>query len=118
MGCGRLFEGTPDQMWNSLQKIMQWPDDTKIYCAHEYTQTNARFALTVEPQNTVLAERARQVDELRAGNQPTIPTTVALEKATNPFLRPTSPDLQQTLAMTGNSTVDVFAETRKRKDNF
>lgn len=118
MGCGRLFEGTPDQMWNSLQKIMRWPDDTKIYCAHEYTQANANFALTVEPQNKELVARAKQVDELRSRNVPTIPTTVALEKATNPFLRPMSPDLQQTLNMTGDQTVTVFAETRKRKDKF
>jgi len=118
MGCGRLFEGTADQMWNSLQKIMRWPDDTNIYCAHEYTQSNARFALTVEPGNEALIARAAEVDRLRQQNLPTIPTSVKLEKDTNPFMRPTSPDLQATLAMKGAPVVNVFAETRKRKDKF
>jgi len=118
MGCGRLFEGTPDQMWNSLQKIRRWPGETKIYCAHEYTQSNARFALTVEPGNEVLIDRARQVDALREIDLPTIPTTVQLETETNPFLRPDSPNIQATLAMPEASVVDVFAETRRRKDNF
>jgi hydroxyacylglutathione hydrolase len=118
MGCGRLFEGTPQQMWNSLQKLMAWPDDTKIYCAHEYTQTNARFALTVEPQNQDLVRRAKEVDRLRAEGKPTIPTTIGLEKRTNPFLRPTSKDLKRTVGLAGASDVEVFAETRRRKDNF
>ena len=118
MGCGRLFEGTPSQMWSSLQKILRWPADTRIYCAHEYTQTNADFALTVEPDNLALVERARQVAELRADDLPTIPTTVQLEKDTNPFLRPDSENLQATLAMQDASVVDVFAETRRRKDHF
>lgn len=118
MGCGRLFEGTPQQMWNSLQKLMAWPDDTKIYCAHEYTQTNARFALTVEPQNQDLVRRAKEVDRLRAEGKPTIPTTIGLEKRTNPFLRPTSKDLKRTVGLTEASDVEVFAETRRRKDNF
>ena len=90
MGCGRLFEGTPAQMWNSLQKILRWPEATRLYCAHEYTQANARFALTVEPQNRALLERAADVARLRANDEPTIPTTVRAEKATNPFLRPAS----------------------------
>ena len=118
MGCGRLFEGTPGQMWSSLQKIRRWPDDTRVYCAHEYTQANARFALTVEPGNKTLAERARQVDKLREDDLPTIPTTVKLEKDTNPFFRPDSSNIQATLAMQNSSVVDVFAETRKRKDKF
>ncbi len=118
MGCGRLFEGTAQQMWNSLQKLMAWPDDTKVYCAHEYTQTNARFALTVEPQNRDLVKRAEEVDRLRANGIPTIPTTIGLEKRTNPFLRPMSKDLQSTVGLAGASDVDVFAETRRRKDNF
>jgi hydroxyacylglutathione hydrolase len=118
MGCGRLFEGTADQMWSSLQKIMRWPDETRIYCAHEYTQTNARFALTVEPGNRALVDRAADVDRLREQGLPTIPTTIKLEKDTNPFLRPDSPNLQATLAMQNASVVDVFAETRKRKDRF
>ncbi len=118
MGCGRLFEGTPQQMWNSLQKLMAWPDDTKVYCAHEYTQTNARFALTVEPQNQDLVKRAEEVDRLRADGIPTIPTTIGLEKRTNPFLRPMSKALKSTVGLAGASDVDVFAETRRRKDNF
>lgn len=118
MGCGRLFEGTPEQMWNSLQKIMRWPSETRIYCAHEYTQGNARFALTVEPGNQALVDRVRQVDRLRQDDLPTIPTTVQLEKDTNPFLRPDSENLRSTLAMQSSSVVDVFAETRRRKDKF
>lgn len=118
MGCGRLFEGTPAQMWNSLQKIMQWPDDTKIYCAHEYTQTNARFALTVEPQNTDLITRATNVNKLRKQNKPTIPTSLALEKKTNPFLRPMSITLRTNLKMQDASDTEVFAKVRQLKDRF
>lgn len=118
MGCGRLFEGTPEQMWTSLQKLLAWPDDTLVYCAHEYTQSNAAFALSVEPDNAQLVERAKQVDELRKQNKPTIPSTIGLERATNPFLRPSSPELQTTVGLSGSPLVDVFAETRRRKDNF
>jgi len=118
MGCGRLFEGTADQMWTSLQKLLAWPDDTLIYCAHEYTQANAAFALSVEPENVQLVERAKQVNELRLKGEPTIPSTMGLERNTNPFLRPMSPDLQATLGMSGASLVDIFAETRRRKDSF
>ncbi len=119
MGCGRLFEGTPAQMWSSLTKLMaNITDDTKLYCAHEYTQGNARFALTVEPDNQDLQARAKEVDQLRAADQPTVPTTMAREKATNPFLRPDSANLQSTLNMTGEDPVAVLAETRKRKDHF
>ncbi len=118
LGCGRLFEGTPAQMWHSLQKLMALPDDTKVYCAHEYTEANARFAVTVEPHNQALLERAKEIEALRRAHRPTIPTTIALEKATNPFLRPDSPDLQRTLGLDGAPLVEVFAETRRRKDNF
>jgi len=118
MGCGRLFEGTPEQMWTSLQKFMQWPDDTRIYCAHEYTQKNARFALTVEPHNRDLIRRAAEVDALRAKGMPTIPTRLDIEKKTNPFLRPASPDLRRTLNMTDAGDVEVFAKTRELKDRF
>ena len=119
MGCGRLFEGTPAQMWNSLQKLRDaLPDDTRIYCAHEYTQGNARFALTVEPDNAELQARAAEVDRLRAAGVATVPSTMAVEKATNPFLRPDSPALMATLGMTGEDPVSVFAETRRRKDRF
>ena len=118
MGCGRLFEGTPEQMWTSLQKLLAWPDDTLVYCAHEYTQSNAAFAMSVEPDNAQLIERSRQVDELRQQDKPTIPSTIGLERATNPFLRPASPELQATIGLSGAPLVDVFAETRRRKDNF
>lgn len=118
LGCGRLFEGTPAQMWDSLQKIMRWPDNTKIYCAHEYTAANADFAVTVEPDNEALAARVAEIRALRAQNQPTIPTTLQMEKATNPFLRPGSPDLQRTIGLLGADLVEVFAETRRLKDHF
>ncbi len=118
VGCGRLFEGTPQQMWESLQKMLTWPDDTRVYCAHEYTQSNARFALTVEPDNAELRERAAEVDRLRDSGLPTIPSTIGLEKATNPFLRPDSPALKATLGLSDAGVVDVFAETRRRKDRF
>lgn len=118
LGCGRLFEGTPGQMWTSLQKLMRWPDGTKLYCAHEYTQANARFALTVEPGNSALVERSRQVDDLRARSLPTVPTTLELEKATNPFLRPSSPEIQRSVGCDGQDLVEVFARVRARKDAF
>ncbi len=118
LGCGRLFEGTPVQMWDSLQKLMALPDETTVYCAHEYTQANAAFALSVEPQNEALVARSREIDELRAQGIPTVPTTIGRERATNPFVRPMSSDLQVTIGLEGADLVDVFAETRRRKDNF
>lgn len=118
LGCGRLFEGSAQQMWSSLGKLMALPDETIVYCAHEYTAANAAFALSVEPDNASLQQRAEEIASLRALNTPTVPTTIALEKATNPFLRPDSPDLQKTLGMAGDDLVAVFAETRRRKDSF
>jgi hydroxyacylglutathione hydrolase len=118
LGCGRLFEGTAGQMWSSLQKILQWPDDTRLYCAHEYTHSNARFALTVEPQNRALRERAATVAELRAAGKATVPSTVGQERATNPFLRPQSRDLRATIGLANAADVDVFAKTRALKDAF
>ena len=118
MGCGRLFEGTPAQMVNSLAKFDALPDQTKVYCAHEYTQTNGRFALTVEPQNQALVDLMAEVDDKRARDIPTVPSTLGQERATNPFLRPTSPDIQATLQMVGADPVEVFAEVRRRKDSF
>lgn len=118
MGCGRLFEGTPAQMWSSMQKLLAWPDDTTMYCAHEYTQANARFALSVEPENQALLARVAEVDALRERGEPTVPMRMAVERATNPFLRPDSADLQSTLGLPSNDLVAVFAETRRRKDVF
>ena len=118
LGCGRLFEGTAAQMWSSLQKLMALPPDTRIYCAHEYTQSNARFALSVEPENADLVARARRVDELRARGVPTVPSTLGEELRTNPFLRAASPALQRNLGMVGAPLAEVFGETRRRKDVF
>ena len=118
LGCGRLFEGTPEQMWHSLQKLLSWPDQTLIYCAHEYTEANARFALSVEPENADLVSRANEIRIARAQGVPTVPTSMALEKKTNPFLRPHSSNLQETIDLVGQSDVEVFARTRELKDNF
>ncbi len=118
LGCGRLFEGSPEQMWDSLGKLMALPDATTVYCAHEYTQANAAFALSVEPDNAALVSRAEEIARLRNAGKPTVPTNIGLEKATNPFLRPSSEDLQRTVGLLGSDPVTVFAETRRRKDNF
>lgn len=118
MGCGRLFEGTPAQMWSSLQKLIALPDETRVFCAHEYTQANGAFALSVEPQNAALQDRMTHVAALRAQGAPTVPSQMGLERATNPFLRPHSPDLQQTIGLAGAPIVEVFAKTRELKDNF
>ncbi|MGH0034642.1 MAG: hydroxyacylglutathione hydrolase [Myxococcota bacterium] len=118
LGCGRLFEGTAEQMWRSLGKLMALPEETKIYCAHEYTQANARFALSVEPDNPDLVARAAEVDRLRAEGRPTVPSTLGEELRTNPFLRAESAGLQKHLGLEGADPVAVFAETRKRKDSF
>ncbi|MGD2131695.1 MAG: hydroxyacylglutathione hydrolase [Maricaulaceae bacterium] len=118
LGCGRLFEGTPEVMWPSLQKLLALPDDTKIYCAHEYTQANARFALTVEPGNEALKERAAMIDKLRADNVPTVPTTIGLEKATSPFVRAKSAEIRARYGLEGADDVAVFAAVRKAKDEF
>ncbi len=87
MGCGRLFEGTPEQMHANMQRLAELPADTRVYCGHEYTLSNARFALSVEPTNADIAGRLREVEALRARGEPTVPTTIALERATNPFMR-------------------------------
>ena len=118
MGCGRLFEGTAAQMWKSLEKLKTLPGSTRIYCTHEYTQANARFALSVEPDNRILQQRMEEVNQLRTANRPTIPSTMDLELATNPFLRSDSPALQETINMAGKPPVDVFTATRKLKDHF
>ena len=118
MGCGRLFEGTPAQMWASLQKVAALPPETKLYCAHEYTKANAAFALTVEPDNEALQARAEEVEALRAAGTPTVPMTLAEELATNPFLRAAEPGLKAALGMETADAVAVFAETRARKDAF
>jgi hydroxyacylglutathione hydrolase len=118
LGCGRLFEGTPAQMWRSLSKLAPLPDDALIYCAHEYTQANARFALSVDPDNAALRARAAEVDRLRAAGRPTVPSTLGAERAANPFLRPHDVAIRRRLGLQDASDVDVFAELRKRKDRF
>lgn len=118
MGCGRLFEGTPDMMWKSLSKLMTLPDSMRVYCGHEYTLNNGRFAMTLEPDNHDLTSRMRDVENCRAKSAPTIPSTIGLEKKTNPFLRPDSPKIRRTLKMEHASDVEVFAEMRARKDRF
>lgn len=118
MGCGRLFEGTPEQMWSSLKKFLALPDEARVYCAHEYTQANGRFALTVDPDNMDLKARMDEVARLREAGRPTVPSTMAAERATNPFLRPDDPAIRQALGMEEDSDTAVFAEIRKRKDQF
>lgn len=118
IGCGRLFEGTPQQMWDSLQKLRALPEDTRVYCAHEYTMANIRFALSIDPQNAALKSYAEKVEMLHAQNLPTVPALLKTEKAANPFLRADNPDLQKALGLSGTKPADVFAEIRKRKDVF
>lgn len=116
MGCGRLLEGDPETMWNSLGKLMRLPPETQVYCGHEYTLANARFALTIEPDNETLRNRADDVRSLRAANQPTLPTTIAEELATNPFLRADEPAIRKRLGLEDVPVWQVFAEIRKRKN--
>jgi hydroxyacylglutathione hydrolase len=118
MGCGRLFEGTPGQMWASLTRLRALPPSTRVYCAHEYTMSNGKFALTVEPDNPALRARMDEVVRLRAANVPTIPSTIALERATNPFLRADVRELQAAQNRLGEDPVSVFADIRKAKDGF
>ena len=118
IGCGRIFEGDPEMMWASLRKLMALPDDTTVYCGHEYTQANARFAMAIEPDNPELVARAEEVDALRAAGKPTLPTTIAREKATNPFLRVDQPGIRQRLRLQDAPAAEVFAEIRRRKDSF
>ncbi len=118
VGCGRLLEGDPEMMWTSLQKLMQLPQETKLYCGHEYTRANCRFALTVEPENKALKARAAEVEQLTERGEPTLPTTIGEELATNPFLRPESPAIQKRLGMEGRALSEIFGEIRRRKDRF
>jgi hydroxyacylglutathione hydrolase len=116
IGCGRVIEGNAQMMWNSLQKLMALPKETQIYCGHEYTQSNAKFALTIEPENAALVKRAKEVDQLRAAGKPTLPTNIGIELETNPFLRPSVPAIQQRLGMAGKPEWQIFGEIRERKN--
>ena len=118
MGCGRLLEGDAAMMWTSLEKLAALPDATQVYCGHEYTETNARFAVTVDPDNAELAARYAKVTALRAAGKVTLPTTIGLEKRTNPFLRARDPAIRARLGMSDAPPAAVFAEIRKRKDHF
>jgi hydroxyacylglutathione hydrolase len=118
LGCGRMFEGNPPGFWDSLCKLRALPDSTRIYCGHEYTQSNARFAVSVDPDNAALKERAAEIDRLRAAGKSTVPSLLGQEKAINPFLRADVPAMQAAVGMSGSSPPAVFAEIRKRKDNF
>ncbi|MEM9568211.1 MAG: hydroxyacylglutathione hydrolase [Cyanobacteria bacterium P01_E01_bin.34] len=115
-GCGRLFEGTPAQMLKSLDRLRQLPDDTQVWCAHEYTLKNLKFALTVDPNNSDLQQRYVDVKQARKKNHPTIPTNIAIEKVTNPFFRWDSPALQA--ATNISDPVRVFARLRGKRDRF
>jgi hydroxyacylglutathione hydrolase len=116
IGCGRVIEGTPEMMWASLQKLRALPDDTRVYCGHEYTLANIKFAQTIEPGNAALAERAAQAARQRAAGQWTIPTTIAEEKAANPFLRADVPAVAAAVGLAGKPAAEVFAEVRARKN--
>ncbi|MGE4062591.1 MAG: hydroxyacylglutathione hydrolase [Rhodospirillaceae bacterium] len=118
IGCGRLFEGTPQQMWASLKRLRALPPSTRIYCAHEYTESNIRFAVTVDPQNEALRKREKEVKALRAAGKYSVPSLLGEEQAANPFLRADAPELAAAMGMAGRDPVDVFAEVRRRKDVF
>ena len=118
LGCGRLFEGTPAQMWEAMQKMMKWPEGTTICSGHEYTAANAKFALTVDPDNAALISRVHDITAARAEGQPTVPSLLSTELQTNPFLRPGDPAIRATLGMQTSTDAQVFAEIRKRKDQF
>jgi hydroxyacylglutathione hydrolase len=118
IGCGRILEGNPAMMWTSLTRLAALRRDTQIYCGHEYTEANVRFALTIEPNNIDLQGRAEEVKALRAQGRPTLPVTIGDELAANPFLRADHPRLRRAVGMLDQPAEAVFAEIRKRKDNF
>lgn len=118
MGCGRLFEGDAGMMLNSINKLMALPGETLVYCAHEYTATNARFAQDVDPDNAALADRVAEVTRLREAGEPTVPTRLSVELQTNPFLRTADEGIRRTLGMSDASDVAVFAELRERRNQY
>ena len=118
IGCGRVIEGTPEMMWNSLRKLRDLPDDTEIFCGHEYTAANVKFALTIEPGNKALAARAAEVAQEVAKGRPTIPVTIGAEKQENPFLRADLPELARKLGLPSAKPAEVFAKIRSGKDTF
>lgn len=116
LGCGRLFEGDAATMWHSLGKLAALPEATRVYCGHEYTLSNARFALTIDPDHAPLRRRAAEIEVARAKGLPTIPTTIGLERATSPFLRAADPAIRRRLGLENASDAEVFGEIRRRKD--
>jgi len=118
MGCGRVFEGTFDQMWDSLSKLAALPGETTICSGHEYTTANAKFAASIEPENRALISRTEEIARLRASDTPTVPSRLSDELATNPFLRADQPQVKSAIGMDGASDAEVFAEIRRRKDSF
>ncbi|MDP1908198.1 MAG: hydroxyacylglutathione hydrolase [Hyphomicrobium sp.] len=118
VGCGRVIEGTMDQMWGSMLKMRDLPDATQVYCGHEYTLANIKFALSVDKDNPALQARAAQAEKQIAAGEPTIPTTIGEEKKTNPFLRANEPSLAANIGMAGKPANEVFAEIRERKNRF
>lgn len=118
LGCGRLFEGTPEQMWGSLSKLMKLPEDTIVCSGHEYTQANGAFALSVDPENLTLQERVKQVTNAREKGLPTVPSLLSDELATNPFLRANEPELAKAAGLPDGTAAEVFAQIRRMKDSF
>mmetsp|Transcript_12385 Transcript_12385/g.20523 ORF Transcript_12385/g.20523 Transcript_12385/m.20523 type:complete len:290 (-) Transcript_12385:155-1024(-) len=120
LGCGKMFEGTPAQFWKTLQGLRELPDETEVYCAHEYTASNAKFAVSIEPSNADLMKRFEVIKEQRARGEPTVPTQIGLEKLTNPFLRvDISEEIRKNVGVTaGDSGADAFAKVRRAKDTF
>jgi len=116
IGCGRVFEGTYPMMWDSLLKLRALPNDMRVYCGHEYTASNVKFALGIEPNNPALKARAEEVTKLRAANQPTIPTLIRDEKEANTFLRADVPSVAAAVGLAGKSPAEVFGELRERKN--
>ncbi|MEM5467534.1 hydroxyacylglutathione hydrolase [Celeribacter marinus] len=118
LGCGRLLEGTPAQMWETMLRLKALPPETLVYSGHEYTAGNAKFALTIETNNSALQERAQAIEAALVAGQFTVPSSLALEIATNPFLRADLDGVKDALGMNGSSNVDVFTQIRARKDKF
>ena len=117
LGCGRVFEGTMEMMWESLKRIKKLPKRTRLYCAHEYTLSNAKFAVTIEPENKALKEYVAWIEQRRAEGKPTVPALLERELETNPFLRADLPEMQLAMGHAGNAAA-TFGEIRGRKDRF
>jgi hydroxyacylglutathione hydrolase len=118
LGCGRVFEGTHAMMWESLSKFLEMPDDMRIYSGHNYGVANGKFALSIEPDNAALKDRIARIEAANAADEPIVPVTMAEEKATNPFLRAVEPSVKKAVGLAGADDASVFAEVRRRKDNF